>query len=67
MTDTQALRDCIKKSGYKLSYLAIELGLSRTGLQNKIENRTDFRGGEIKKLSTLLNMSVEERDYIFLR
>ena len=65
MTDTKSLREWIKKSGYKLSFLANEMGLSRAGLQNKIDNKREFKISEVKKLCEVLDIRVDERDRIF--
>ena len=65
MTDTKRLNDFIDAVGLKKSYIAKVMGLSVKGLWMKITNRTDFKSGEIKKLSELLGMTTEERDAIF--
>lgn len=65
MTDTVLLKQKIKESGYKISYIAEKLGLSYPGLKKKIDNQTDFRAGEIQTLSDLLCLSVDEKEAIF--
>ncbi|GKH50412.1 hypothetical protein CE91St46_15230 [Eubacteriales bacterium] len=65
MTDSKKLRDAVAAKGLKYNYLADNLGLTPYGLQKKIENDTEFKAGEVKKLSDLLGLSNRERDAIF--
>jgi len=65
MTDTKLLRDIIKTSGLKYAHLARALGLSPFGLQKKIDNDTEFKAGEIKKLCDILRLSLEEKENVF--
>lgn len=67
MTNTVLLRQRIKASGLKLQHIADYLGISRAALTMKIENASDFRQNEIKKLCELLHIeSAEEKSLIFL-
>ncbi|RDY20743.1 helix-turn-helix domain-containing protein [Criibacterium bergeronii] len=66
MTNSKKLKDSIKKSGYKMGYLANKLGLSRQALSNKINNITDFTVKEMLTLSQILALNDEERKEIFL-
>ena len=65
MTDTIRLREKIRLSGYKLSFVADKVGITRQALGNKINNRSDFRADEIQALYKLLGMTLEEREAIF--
>ena len=65
MTDSKKLRDAVAAKGLKYNYLADNLGLTPYGLKKKIENDTEFKAGEVKKLSDLLGLSNRERDAIF--
>lgn len=65
MTDEKLLREAIKKSGYKMQFIAEKTGISYQSLLNKITNVTDFKLCEITALCCLLNISKEERDVIF--
>lgn len=66
MTNTQLLRQRIKESGLKLQYIADYLGISRVTLTRKIENQSDFRQNEIRKLCELLHIeSAAEKSLIF--
>lgn len=66
MTNTEELRKLIEKSGLKYQFIADELGISRFALNNKIENRTQFKSGEIKTLCELLKItSLSTKELIF--
>lgn len=65
MTNTHLLEEYIKKSGYKKSYLAKALGISRYGFALKCNNKAEFRASEIDILCKLLNISVRDRMAIF--
>ena len=45
--------------------IAIKLGLSEQALYNKIKGLTEFKSSEIKKVAEILNLSMEEVNYIF--
>jgi len=66
MTRTKELEDEIKRAGIKKKDLAKELNISEMGLYRKIVNKTEFKASEIVKLSHILHLSNERRDYIFL-
>lgn len=67
MTNTKLLREKIDASGLKLNYIASQLGISPKALTMKIENRTQFKAAEIKRLSEILGIeTAEEREQIFL-
>lgn len=65
MTNSILLNYKIKVSGFRHGFLADKLGLSRTGLYNKINNKTEFLASEIQVLSEILNLSPDERQAIF--
>lgn len=66
MTNTEALRQCIDQSGYKMQYIADQVGISRFALNQKIENKTQFKSEEIKTICNVLGISsLKERDRIF--
>ena len=65
MTNSILLNYKIKVSGYRLGFLAEKLGLSRAGLYNKINNKTEFLASEIQALSDLLNLDAKDREDIF--
>lgn len=66
MTNTELLREAIQNSGLKIQFIADKLELSRFALNNKIENRTQFKSGEIKALCELLGIeSLSDKERIF--
>lgn len=66
MTNSKKLRELIKNKGFKLKFIAEKLGLSAYGFQMKVENRSEFKTGEIAILCKLLNInSLKEKEEIF--
>lgn len=60
MTNTKLLQETIQSSGLKLQYIADALGISRAALNNKIQNISQFKAGEISKLCDLLRIETPE-------
>ena len=60
MTDVKKLREKIDHSGYKISYLASQLGLSPQGFYLKLNNTNQFKAAEIQKLCKLLRITDSE-------
>lgn len=65
MTNTELLKQKIDESGYKMQFIAEQIGVSYQALYNKIGNKTEFLASEIMKLSELLKLTDEERNAIF--
>lgn len=65
MTDSEKLKAKIRDSGYRIRFLAEQLGISYQALYNKVDNKTQFLASEIMRFSDLLNLTPEERDDIF--
>lgn len=66
MTDTKALREIIDASGLKYKSIAESLGITPFGLQNKIDNVTEFKSSEVKKMCNLLGInSLKKKEDIF--
>lgn len=65
MTNSEELKKIIKNSGLSKEYIADKLGICVYSLHKKINNQTEFKSGEIKILSDILNLDSNERDYIF--
>lgn len=65
MTNTQLLRKKIDNSGYKLHYIAKQIGLTYQGFQKKTNNQTEFKATEIQTLCKLLNIDIQEKEEIF--
>ncbi len=65
MTNTEMLREKMRESGYKITYIANKIGLTYQGLMYKVNNKREFRASEIQALYVLLGMTEEERNEIF--
>lgn len=63
--DSKRLSDIIDDSNLTKSEIAEQLGITRQGLDNKLNEKTEFKSSEIKILSRLLKLSISERDAIF--
>lgn len=66
MTNTEMLRDVIKKSGLKLEFIAEKLGITRFSLSKKIENVTEFKTSEVQKMCDVLQITdPQDKEAIF--
>lgn len=65
MTNSSLLRDAVKRSGYKMSYISDRIGLTYQGFLKKVNNETEFKASEIQRLCELLTLSEDERTAIF--
>lgn len=66
MTNTKELQKAIEESGLRKGFIAEKLGITTYGLQKKVENRSQFKAGEIKILCDVLNItSLERKEFIF--
>lgn len=65
MTNTALLQEKLSESGYKLRFIAKQIGISYQAFLNKINNKSEFKASEIKSLQDLLNFTDEIRDEIF--
>lgn len=63
--DTDNFQRLMRRSGFTLETLSDELGLSRTGLFNKIHNKTEFKASEMGRVAVLFKMNKTEKDRIF--
>jgi hypothetical protein len=55
----------IEKSGYKISFIAKQLGLTAYGFMLKVNNKSEFKASEITILCKLLKISAKDREAIF--
>lgn len=67
MTDTEMLQAIILKSGYKRSRIAQRMGITRAALNNKINNKSEFKQSEIEALCNILGIKNRERNAIFFK
>jgi transcriptional regulator with XRE-family HTH domain len=65
VTNTSFLKDYIKQSGYKIRYLAQQLGISEHSLSRKINGKNEFKANEIELLCKLLKIGAKDRMAIF--
>lgn len=65
MTNAFLLNYMIKEKGYKIGYIAEKMNLSRAGLYNKINGKSEFFASEIQCISDILNLDLQEREKIF--
>lgn len=65
MTDTKLLREKIDKSGYKIGYIASQMGITPQGLYLKLNNTHQFKAAEIQVLCKLLDIDSDEMKAIF--
>ena len=64
--DVEKFDQWIDKSGYKIGFLADALGLSREGFLKKRKGEVPFRKLEINELVSILGMTDEDRNEVFL-
>ena len=65
MANTNLIYTYIQDSGYKLQYVASVLQISTTALNQKLQGRTQFKLDEAERLSTMLGLTMAERDACF--
>ena len=65
MTDTSLLNAKKKKIGITKKELVKALGLTYAGFWKKLNNQSEFKATEIKRIQRLLHLSDAERDHIF--
>lgn len=65
MTDTKTLRERIEAKGLKFKAIAENLGITPYCLQRKINNENEFKVSEVDKLSSILGLSLSEKEAIF--
>ena len=61
------LENLISKRGYSIPYLAKELGISEKILKSKLERKTEFKVGEVLRISLLLKLNYNEISNIFFK
>ena len=65
MTTTELLQEKLNNSGYKMTFVAKELGITYQALLNKLNNKSQFKVDEAKTLGILLHLTGAEVDRIF--
>lgn len=65
MTNSELLRQKIDESGYKLKFIAKQLGITYQGFLKKVNNETEFKATEIQALCDLLHIGIQQKESIF--
>ena len=65
MTRTEKLQGKMREKGFTIKTLAHELGLTTTGLFNKIHNKKEFLVSEVQSIRTALSLNDNEVQDIF--
>ena len=66
MTNKTLLNKYIEESGIKKGKIAATLGITRTALWQKANNKRDFKASEIKTLCDMIGVeSLQEKEQIF--
>lgn len=66
MVDTVKLEKMIAESGFKKSFIAEKLGITRFALSKKCNNVNEFKASEISKLCGILHITdLSEKEEIF--
>lgn len=64
--DRKELRIAMIRAGITMTQLVTCLGLSRAGFYRKLNGKSHFTTKEIRIVSKILSLTVEDRDKIFL-
>lgn len=65
MTNIELLREKIRESGYKISFLASKCGITPQGFYPKLNGKREFSQREITVLRELLKLTPEDVAMIF--
>lgn len=65
MISTSRLQGKMKEMGMSIDALSKQVGLSRTGLFNKIHNKVEFTATEIEAIGSILKLSAQDVFAIF--
>lgn len=65
MTATNVLKAKMVECGVTQKVIAEALGISHQGLQNKLNNKTEFKASEIKTISKMLGIEKNKDIYFF--
>jgi hypothetical protein len=63
----KSLKDVIIEKGFRISWIAIQLNITRYTLYKKINGVTEFTASEIAKLTEILHLSNLEVKSIFFK
>lgn len=63
--NSKAFQVEMRKNGFTLDTLSQALKLSRTGLFNKIHNKSEFKASEMSAIASIFKLSKSKKDSIF--
>ena len=66
MTNVELLKKAIKESGLRRHFIANRMGMSYDRFYKASTGKVEFKASEIKALSDILNLSLEDMKEIFL-
>ena len=65
MVNTKELNRLIKNAGFRKDAIASALHITKQSLSNKINNKTEFKMGEISEIRGILSMDAETMMSVF--
>lgn len=65
MTHSAKLKGKIVESGLNQTWIAEQLGMTLATFNYKVNNKTEFKASEIKKLAEILHLTANEVNEIF--
>ena len=65
MTNTKKLQGKMREKAYTIKTLSACIGLTATGLFNKIHNKREFLVSEVRTISKVLSLTSDEMNEIF--
>lgn len=65
MTHSAKLEGKIVESGLNQTWIAEQLGMTLATFNYKVNNKTEFKASEIKKLAEILHLTADEVNEIF--
>ena len=66
MTNVELLREAINRAGVKRTILAAAWGMSMPTFYSRISGNSEFTASEIVAATASLQLTIEQRDAIFL-
>ena len=66
MTNTELLREKVKESGLRTTFIVTKLGISRAGWYRKLDNKSPFTAEQIQIMCEILHITnLREKEKIF--
>lgn len=60
MVDIKKIKGLMGSHDHSKKFIAKHLGISSTGIYNKLNKKTEFTASELKKISELYNLRIDE-------